>query len=295
MQTYSRKKRVDSGSPAVPISPPQKKTVWSGFLVGKKQKKTAVSPAAQPHPHVDLAVGRYGGDDDDDDIGQDEEDVSSRTEQSFLDLEEKGMTVEKCTHCGMRYSKGVKSDEAVHRRHCKRFRRGEKWPMSLGEIQRSYPDGTSIVRVVNVDGERSDGAAKGVMEIVDLELGFADSDAPGEGGAEMQTLWVLIHDSRAVGALISVPINCALRVDCSDDIDGDDEIVRCNSESEIASIGVSRIWVHRDHRKKGYAIRLLNVAFADVSKTGVAFSQPTQAGRKLAEHWFGRRDFLVFR
>jgi hypothetical protein len=30
-------------------------------------------------------------------------------------------------------------------------------------------------------------------------------------------------------------------------------------------------------------------------RSRIAFSQPTQSGRKLAVKWFGREDFLVFK
>ena len=58
-------------------------------------------------------------------------------------------------------------------------------------------------------------------------------------------------------------------------------------------LGISRIWVSKSHRRKGIATRLLDSARAHffygfrVPKKMVAFSQPTESGRQLAEKWFG--------
>ena len=71
----------------------------------------------------------------------------------------------------------------------------------------------------------------------------------------------------------------------------------CSRDVEMASIGISRIWVHRDHRRRGIGQRLLD---AIQRRTGVekhlfAFSQPTMMGAALARAWFGRKDFLLMK
>jgi hypothetical protein len=153
-RTYGKKKVVeiakDSGV-TPPLSPPRKKSVWAGF-VGLKRFKVQTPATIASSVHLS-------------DDGEDEEE-----EQAFLDSE-----LTYCEYCRMRYSRGVASDEALHKRHCKRFRFGEKWPSGsreLGTIVKNYPDGTRVVFVPDVDNMKDDSVPKRVMEVVDLELGF---------------------------------------------------------------------------------------------------------------------------
>lgn len=66
-------------------------------------------------------------------------------------------------------------------------------------------------------------------------------------------------------------------------------------------LGVQRIWTSATHRRHGLAARLLDAAAkrfiygcAVDRATGVAFSQPTGAGMKLARQWTGTETFRVF-
>lgn len=66
-----------------------------------------------------------------------------------------------------------------------------------------------------------------------------------------------------------------------------------------AHTGISRIWVSSSHRRQGVATALLDAVNRDfccsyfhevekrTSKEGVAFSQPTESGARLARRWFG--------
>ena len=55
-------------------------------------------------------------------------------------------------------------------------------------------------------------------------------------------------------------------------------------------LGISRIWMSPTHRRQNFASRLLDTAIADYGceKEVVAFSQPTEAGARLARRWFGK-------
>jgi N-acetyltransferase len=58
-------------------------------------------------------------------------------------------------------------------------------------------------------------------------------------------------------------------------------------------MGISRIWVSKQFRKKGLARTLLDCARGNfmygltVEKRQTAFSQPTESGGKLARRYFG--------
>ena len=66
----------------------------------------------------------------------------------------------------------------------------------------------------------------------------------------------------------------------------------CSAIADVALLGISRIWTSKAHRGRGIAYKLLDCARAsfifgmEVPKDLMAFSQPTESGRRLAERWF---------
>ena len=68
-----------------------------------------------------------------------------------------------------------------------------------------------------------------------------------------------------------------------------------------ALVGVSRIWVHPEFQRKGFASRLVDGMRGAyrlptvVSKAEVAFSHTTEMGAKFAEGYVGRKEFYVYR
>lgn len=68
-----------------------------------------------------------------------------------------------------------------------------------------------------------------------------------------------------------------------------------------AILGISRIWTSTAHRRQGIASKMLECARhtfiygMEVPKAAVAFSQPTESGKYLAESWFGDcKGWLVY-
>lgn len=85
--------------------------------------------------------------------------------------------------------------------------------------------------------------------------------------------------------------------------------IQLSAKGSPAALGISRIWTSPKHRGQGIANTLLDLALAqhpipDCSSSDkgegagqglVAFSQPTDAGAKLARRWFGKRfGWLVY-
>lgn len=85
--------------------------------------------------------------------------------------------------------------------------------------------------------------------------------------------------------------------------------IQLSTKGSPAVLGISRIWTSPKHRGQGIANTLLDLALAqhpipDCSSSDkgegagqglVAFSQPTDAGAKLARRWFGKRfGWLVY-
>jgi hypothetical protein len=66
--------------------------------------------------------------------------------------------------------------------------------------------------------------------------------------------FVLVCNKVAIGAIIAVSVTRAFRVDSEHTSDA---IVHCSSEAVPVKMGVSRIWVHRDHRRKVIVVLVL--------------------------------------
>ena len=83
--------------------------------------------------------------------------------------------------------------------------------------------------------------------------------------------------------------------------------IELTTKSSPATLGISRIWTSPTHRGQGIATALLDMALTHhphpfpehtdlvVQKERVAFSQPTDAGARLARRWFGKKyGWLVY-
>ena len=68
--------------------------------------------------------------------------------------------------------------------------------------------------------------------------------------------------------------------------------VSISTTPDVALLGISRIWTSKSCRGRGIATNLLDCARmnffhgVEAPKNLVAFSQPTESGGRLAEHWF---------
>ncbi|KAL9125683.1 MAG: hypothetical protein Q9217_005155 [Psora testacea] len=68
--------------------------------------------------------------------------------------------------------------------------------------------------------------------------------------------------------------------------------ISVSTTAEVALLGIARIWISKSFRRRGLALDLLECARrnfyygVEVPKNLVAFSQTTESGGRLAEHWF---------
>ncbi|KAG9191797.1 N-acetyltransferase [Alternaria panax] len=125
--------------------------------------------------------------------------------------------------------------------------------------------------------------------------------AKGEGSVPLVDrfkTYLYIRGNKCVGACLAERIWEAYRV-LSPKQEGIDAVVPQSSsisistDSDSATLGISRIWTSNQHRKTGIATRLLDTARRDflyglnIDKAKIAFSQPTESGGNLARRWFG--------
>jgi N-acetyltransferase len=115
-------------------------------------------------------------------------------------------------------------------------------------------------------------------------------------------IYLYIRGNKCIGACLGERIWEAYRVlnptTSPEQEDGDavapqSSSISISTDSDAATLGISRIWTSNQHRKNGIATRLLDTARSDflyglnVDKAKVAFSQPTESGGNLARKWFG--------
>ncbi|KAJ1540082.1 Establishment of cohesion 1, partial [Nowakowskiella sp. JEL0078] len=154
-------------------------------------------------------------------------------------------------------------------------------------------------RIILISNESSSGMKKKlsqVMEVVQMDLGAVALDS------EKLKTFLYIKDKIVIGCVVSEPVSFAQRLKITE-VNGDSDKHVCTvSDEKIPVIcGVSRIWVSPLHRRNGIATVLLdslrsNFVFGTtIEKDKLAFSQPTDAGQRLASSYISRQDFLVYK
>ncbi|KAI8827187.1 ESCO1/2 acetyl-transferase-domain-containing protein [Fimicolochytrium jonesii] len=241
--------------------------------------------------------------------------------QLHLDLGQKSLTA--CPTCNMSYARSRPDDVATHARYHAAAVEGVMWgpassssSASAGErVVREFADGAKVVCVEREGcGVKVWKKALSVVILVNTELGAA---APAEVDEGSKIFLYITPSRRVAGCVLVERITTAYRVVVSDtatDIQPEnndpprEELVKNGSVAfrstcpVPASCGISRIWVLKSERRKGVAGRMLDVVRTrfvfgyTLSPTDdMAFSQPTMAGKALAERMCGgRKDFLVY-
>lgn len=129
----------------------------------------------------------------------------------------------------------------------------------------------------------------------------AKKEAPDTKGDRFKMFMYLVN-GRCAGFCLAEKISSAFKV-----VDSHTELNETNisapssssisisSKSDVALLGISRIWTSKSFRLQSIATDLLDCARnhffygMELTKDLVAFSQPTESGRRLAESWFGTK------
>ncbi|KAJ5864378.1 Sister chromatid cohesion acetyltransferase Eco1 [Penicillium soppii] len=218
-----------------------------------------------------------------------------------------------CATCGMEYIPSNTEDAALH----KKFHEMNATGIDLGKAflranaSRWIYEATRFDEgyVVIVDRKASPSAksqAKKVLEVISKELSSPEIDD--------ETLWsqteppkhlqdgptekvdryrVFLHmkDSRCVGLCLTERI-WESRPVAKDENGPAGSSVSTRDEVHPAIVGVSRIWTSGSSRRKGIALDLLDCVVInfiygmEITKDQIAFSQPTESGKRLAHKFF---------
>ncbi|KAF2085392.1 hypothetical protein K490DRAFT_11593, partial [Saccharata proteae CBS 121410] len=239
--------------------------------------------------------------------------------QLILDLG--GRTQKKCKECGMEYvpsnSEDVAAHKKFHRTSIEGVDLGKLFLSRLGEKNKMWTgdDGALIAVVTRQDPLYMRIKAKAVLDVVNEELGAApmtdeevwDQVVTGNADDSPYTrehrnkIYLYIDGSKCVGALLGQRLVEAHRI-ITEEPPRDEQpsdmpwarppVARIPADTESQApptfLGISRVWTAKNHRRRNIAHTLCHTATKTfflgqpLPKDSVAFSQPTNLGRKLA-------------
>ncbi|KAL8290284.1 hypothetical protein RQP46_003223 [Phenoliferia psychrophenolica] len=253
-----------------------------------------------------------------------------KLEQLFLDpYETAGHSHLSCAVCNLSYAR-TPEDLALHDKHHKRVVGGCDWPASIDSkaitvLEDSVDWGTSTGgKILMVDavaqgilGRKVGGRIADVLSTIDTELD-ATSLSPSQL-ADCKLFLFVSPQHKVIACAVVQRIESAFQVLPATTATSSPSSAPPSSPSSLLQfgepssavfcsptlhptlLGVQRIWTSATHRRHGLAARLLDHAAkrfiygCPVERaTGVAFSQPTGAGMKLARRWTGTDCFRVF-
>lgn len=212
--------------------------------------------------------------------------------QYQIDAGQRYFGAHQCKQCGLVYSIHEAEEEKLHRDyhaslHLLRFK---GWIDE--DIVAIYPEWGAdgrILRITESSHNRRHERLADVLKIVDKELGFASYVIPSTFIA-----YLAVRKYQIVGLCLVVPLEKANKYIKVDGIDC------CTEEEYPAKCGISRIWVSPLHRRLHIATKLINavqqntIFGEEIPLDLIAFSAPTEAGRKLAQKVTQTDNFLVY-
>jgi N-acetyltransferase len=221
-----------------------------------------------------------------------------------------------CATCGMEYIPSNTEDAALHKKFHemnstgvdlgKAFMRANasRWVYEATRFEEGY--------VVIVDRKATPSAknqAKKVLEVVNRELSspeiedevlWSQAEPPkhlhtdnNEEKVDRYRVFLHMKDSRCVGLCLTERIwEARPVVQGESNGHANGSSVSVKDEVHPAIVGVSRIWTSGASRRKGIALDLLDCVVSnfiygmEIPKDKIAFSQPTESGKKLAHKFF---------
>ncbi|KAJ3411745.1 N-acetyltransferase esco2 [Chytridiales sp. JEL 0842] len=228
-------------------------------------------------------------------------------DQMVLDLGQKNAGLKQCGECGMSFSNTSKEDGALHVKYHSSVVHGIDYPGYAGDIIAWEEPGTQIIHLNMKEAQSSQ--KKKVLEVLDVveqELGAVKLSESFLAGCQ---IFLCVMKKKVVGCVVGEHIEKAFKIltETNGALGMRSSMAAGNGGtyylSEVPSkgiCGVSRIWVSRNARRRGIGTKLLDalrrkfIFGCIIDKDLLAFSQPTESGRNLAENYIGKKDILVY-
>lgn len=217
--------------------------------------------------------------------------------QYQIDAGQRQYGAQQCPGCGLLFSAHEPEEEIIHDNyhaslHILRF---PGWNSEA--VVAHVPEWDVSGRILAVGmtaGQHKLRKVQEVLTVVDQELGFGEPCQLVLGSV----VYLAIARSTVLGVCVAQPQSHANRLLTIEGLEG--SIDCCTMETYPVKCGISRIWVSPSFRGHGIARTMLTVMRShfvfgyQLSYDEIAFSAPTDAGKRLAESVTGRKDFLIY-
>ena len=228
--------------------------------------------------------------------------------QLCLDFGQKSIHTIHCKVCDMSYTRAQPYELKLHERYHKNYVSGVEVSslLKLKSMKLIKDDilinneRCFIIMISNNWNAKLNEKVEEIHKFLNTSLNAPE--LPIDVKSNSQT-YIFINDkNRCLGACITSPINFAFKVDTHNfDQNQLSSLTIDKSRRYNVKIGIHRIHVLSQYRRKGIASRILNAIsgnsiYGNVLATDdLAFSQPTTDGARLALKWNKcKPDFLVF-
>ncbi|KAK3091037.1 hypothetical protein FSP39_016673 [Pinctada imbricata] len=229
--------------------------------------------------------------------------IENKSDQLTLDAGQKKFGATQCEVCGMVYTQADPADETTHNMFHRSLLNALKFPGWKKErVVQEYPeDGSRVLMVLHDDPKYTVKKIEEINKVMGKELGFPE---PLLAFRPEYKAFLMISDEKTVmGCCIAESISEGYRVipDSQPSQEPGHRPWCCKSEPEPASVGVGRIWVNSQDRRKRVATRLLDCVRkwfqygSFIHRSRVAFSDPTPDGKLLATSYTKSQSFLVYK
>lgn len=217
-----------------------------------------------------------------------------------------------CKECGMIYHLNDKEDEQLHFKYHSSNKDTNilKYSTSIkGEkLVQEYTDGKCIVVEYGIDSHQAIQKALNVLDFVDSQLGINENQQEISFNQKSHRnikpsskfyLFISSITKKIVGFCLAEHIENAQKIAYLNKNQSTFTFSDENTQEKV-KCGINRIWVASDMRRQGIASKLLDcvcVNFIYIHKLEpcqLAFSDPTEFGRKLARNYCKNDNFLIY-
>lgn len=226
-------------------------------------------------------------------------------DQMIIDAGQARFGATRCHGCGMIYT--YPDEEVLHHKFHSNLQSALKFTGWKKEhvVQEYLATGSRVIMVTDDSPNYATKKVEDINRVMGEELGFPEPGLTFRPG--YKAFLYISEEKRIEGCCVAEPITEGYRVLPESQSEGSPQKHPghrpwcCSDVPEKAFIGISRIWVQNQARRKGIATRLLDCVRQwalygiEIPRSKMAFSDPTPDGKLLATRYAGTPHFLVYK
>ena len=218
-----------------------------------------------------------------------------------------------CKECGMIYRLNDKQEEQMHSKYHKENKETSLLKYSCLRVNNEKivlenNEGKCVVIEYGIDSPQAIQKALSVLDFVDCQLGIVNekttksqlNESSNRSLKKFSKFYFYISSisKQIVGFCLAEPIENAQRITYLNE--NENSFTTTNEDVLKAKCGINRIWVASTMRRKGIATKLLDcvcinfIYIRKLESNELAFSDPTENGRKLAWNYCKTNSFLIY-